>query len=267
MPKISCSSCPALAVLREHLEKVPTILYFLKQKVDIPVPRRGGVGGLPGLRPGQSSNSGCLAERCHSSSSSWWCWTSSRFTPRSSTSVAEQNVSTSVPRRGGPRGGQGFPQDQGSAVTFFCFFFGDAGEGGFRTFSPPNKSAKVHGQMSVRVHAHSSSSELRAHGWTPMAMRGCVLDTARNSYWQNLDTGHPPWDTEVWARCSGLWSRTWTFQFLVTEGDLLVFKVFPLNRVQQRLRRRSLTFPFLVEVFKVFAQDKVHLLSLSSWCS
>ena len=34
---------------------------------------------------------------------------------------------------------------------------------------------------------------------------------------------------------------------------------FPLNRVQQRLRRRMLTFPFLVEVFKVFAQGKVHV--------
>ena len=60
--------------------------------------------------------------------------------------------------------------------------------------------------------------------------------------------------------CSGLWSTTSTFQFLVVDGDSLVFKVFPLNRVQQRLRRRSLTFSFQVEVFKVFAQGKVHLL-------
>ena len=58
VPKISSSSCPARAVLREpqmveQLEKVPTILFFfLKQKVDIPVSRRGGDGGLPGLRPG-----------------------------------------------------------------------------------------------------------------------------------------------------------------------------------------------------------------------
>ena len=40
----------------EQLEKVPTIL-FLKHKVDIPVPRRGGVGRLQCLRPGQSSTS------------------------------------------------------------------------------------------------------------------------------------------------------------------------------------------------------------------
>ena len=30
----------------EQVEKVPTILYILKQKVDIPVPRRGADGGL-----------------------------------------------------------------------------------------------------------------------------------------------------------------------------------------------------------------------------
>ena len=61
MPKISCSSCPSRAVLREpqmveQLEKVPTILYFLKQAVDIPVPRFG-VGGSQGFLPGQGSAS------------------------------------------------------------------------------------------------------------------------------------------------------------------------------------------------------------------
>ena len=33
---------------------------------------------------------------------------------------------------------------------------------------------------------------------------------------------------------SSLWSRTSTFQFLVVESELLVFKVFPLDRAQQR---------------------------------
>ena len=37
-------------------------------------------------------------------------------------------------------------------------------------------------------------------------------------------------------------------------------RCFTPDRIQQRLRRRSLTFPFVVEVFKVFAQGKVHLL-------
>ena len=84
--------------------------------------------------------------------------------------------------------------------------------------------------------------------------------------------------------CSGLWS--WPFQFLVVEGETLVFKVFFPDRVQHRgiLRRnaflsglwgrsyslllrniflsglcsRSSIFP--VEAFKIFDQDKVHLL-------
>ena len=70
-------------------------------------------------------------------------------------------------------------------------------------------------------------------------------------------------------RCSGLWSSTSTFQSLVVEGETLVFKVFPLDSVQQRrillrnaflsgLWSRSLISPFLVEAFKIIAQDRVH---------
>ena len=57
--------------------------------------------------------------------------------------------------------------------------------------------------------------------------------------------------------------------WLWMECETLVFKVFPLNRVQQRrfllknaflsgLWSRSLISPFLVEAFKIFAQDRVH---------
>ena len=82
----------------------------------------------------------------------------------------------------------------------------------------------------------------------------CVIRSWWNSWWKCRRSCPIPC-------CSCLWSRTSTFQFLVVECDLLVFKVFPENRVQQRLfRRRSLTFPFLVVVFKVFALGKVHLL-------
>ena len=41
--------------MAEQLAEVPTILYFLKQTVDTPVPRRGGVEGRQGFLPGQSS--------------------------------------------------------------------------------------------------------------------------------------------------------------------------------------------------------------------
>ena len=58
-----------------------------------------------------------------------------------------------------------------------------------------------------------------------------------------------------------------TFQFLVVEGDTLVSKVFFPDRVQQRrswlwnaflsgLRSRSWIFLFLMEAFKMFAQDE-----------
>ena len=70
--------------------------------------------------------------------------------------------------------------------------------------------------------------------------------------------------------CSRPRSSTSTFQFLVVEDQVLVCKVFPLDRVQQRrlpprnvflsgLWSRSLTL-FQVDVFLVLSQDKVHLL-------
>ena len=94
-PKISCSSCPYRAILREpqmvgQLEKVPRILFFLKQKVDIPDPRRGGVGGLPGLRPGQSS-----------------------------TAAASENVVTPVPRGGASWWSSRFLSGSGLRIDFF----------------------------------------------------------------------------------------------------------------------------------------------------
>ena len=74
----------------------------------------------------------------------------------------------------------------------------------------------------------------------------------RNSWWKYRRSCHFP-------RCSGLRSRPWTFQFLMVEGDSQVFKVFFPDRVQQgRLSRRSLAILLPVEVFKVFAQDRVH---------
>ena len=70
--------------------------------------------------------------------------------------------------------------------------------------------------------------------------------------------------------CCGLRSRSSTFQFLVVEGEVLVFKVFFPDRVRQcslLLRNaflsgswsRSLLLACLVEAFKIFAQDRVHL--------
>ena len=51
--------------LAEQLVEVPTILYFLKQKVDIPVPHRGG------WRFSRTFFCFCGADRSHSSSAQW----------------------------------------------------------------------------------------------------------------------------------------------------------------------------------------------------
>ena len=68
--------------------------------------------------------------------------------------------------------------------------------------------------------------------------------------------------------CSTLWSRKLPFQFVVVEGETLVFKVFFPDRVQQRrsclwnallsgLRSSSLVFLFLVEAFQIFRPGQV----------
>ena len=92
----------------------------------------------------------------------------------------------------------------------------------------------------------------------------CALRSWWNSWWKCRRSYPIP-------RYCGLWSTTSTFQFLVVvEDQVLVFKVVPLDSVQQRrlpprnaflsgLWSRSLTL-FQVDVFMVLSQDKVHLL-------
>ena len=79
--------------------------------------------------------------------------------------------------------------------------------------------------------------------------RLCASRSWQNSWWKCRRSFPIP-------RCSGLWSSTSTFQFLVVKGDSQVHKVFFPDRVQQRRPScRSLTFR--VEVFKVLALDRV----------
>ena len=96
----------------------------------------------------------------------------------------------------------------------------------------------------------------------PHAQGRARTAAVRNSWWK-CRRSYPI------LRCSGLWSTASTFQFLLVEDQVLVFKVF-LDRVQQRclplrnsflsgLWSRSLTL-FSVDVVMVLSQDKVHLL-------
>ena len=89
--EISCPSRFIRSVLREpqkaeQLVEVPTLVSLVEvfeQPVDIPVRAWGGTGGrLQDFLPGQVFLLVCGADRRHSSSSSWFLWRFSRFSPR-----------------------------------------------------------------------------------------------------------------------------------------------------------------------------------------
>ena len=97
----------------------------------------------------------------------------------------------------------------------------------------------------------------RSCSMTSLCALLCASRSWRNSWWK-CRRSFPI------LPCSGLWSSTSTFQFLVVEGEFTVFKVFHLDRVQQRcillwivflsgLWSTSLIFP--VENFKIFARS------------
>ena len=95
-----------------------------------------------------------------------------------------------------------------------------------------------------------------------LCARPCALRSWWNSWWKYRRPC-------LSLRCSGLWNSSSTFQFLVVEDQVLVFMVFSQDSVQQRrlpenaflsgLWSRSFTL-FLVEVFLVLSQVRVHLL-------
>ena len=101
----------------------------------------------------------------------------------------------------------------------------------------------------------------RSCSMTSLCAPLCAFRGWRNSWWK-CRRSYPI------LPCDRLRSSTSTFQFLVVEGDTLVFKVFLPDRVPQRcllpprnaflsgLWSRSSIFP--VEAFKIFAQDRVH---------
>ena len=167
VPKISQDIIPQRSVdltpqMAEQLVDVPTVLtpariavQTAEQIVGIPVPR-GRHGCLPRSLPGQGSTASVAEQTADIPSSSGDLH---GFRPRqSSTAVSEQNVSTPVPCRGGPRGGlHSFPPVQGSAVDF-PVPLGVADEGVFRTFLRLKKSAKVRARSRSELAAHSSSS-------------------------------------------------------------------------------------------------------------
>ena len=128
VPKISLEDIPARRLCREpqlveQLVEVPTILYFLKQKVDIPVPGGGGRhADLQGFLRGQSSTAPQFSEE------------------RVSKRIVEQNVD--IPGGGlqGLRPVQGSTASSSSSVsrspTDWLNSEDKAFQGFFRTFFP-----------------------------------------------------------------------------------------------------------------------------------
>ena len=155
----------------EQLVEVPTIISYsmlrtLEQTIDIPVPQvrgRGG-GGVQGFRPGQGTPAAGVEQivefpvpqRQRKRSGGFQGF----FPGQNSTAAVEQNVD--IPARGGLHG---FLPGHGSSSSSSSRFPGgaDAGiQGGFRTFSRPEKSAEL---------GPHSGSQLGADftPWTPAA--------------------------------------------------------------------------------------------------
>ena len=167
----------------EQLVEVPTIISYsslqrtVEQNVNIPVPGRGGQQvGLHGFLSRQRSTA------LHASQE------------RNSERIVEQIVDSRV------LGGSSSASSSSSREH--------AGEGVFRTFPRvKKKSPKLGSHSGSELLPESSPSTLSAH---QMATDECServdgnghawvrLDTARGTFWQNLDTGHqqwhPPWE-------------------------------------------------------------------------
>ena len=156
----------------EQLVEVPTIVSYsslhglVEQNVDIPVPHgRDRVGGgLLGFLPGQRSTALQASQE------------------RSSERIVEQSVDSRV------LGGGSSASSSSSREH--------AGEGVFLTFPRVKKSPKLGSHSGSELLPESSPSTLsvvdaNGHAWVR-------LDTARGTFWKNLDTGHqqwrPPWE-------------------------------------------------------------------------
>ena len=159
----------------EQLVEVPTIISYsmlrtIEQTMDIPVPRvrGGGGGGLQGFHPGQGIPAAGVEQivefpvpqRRRKRTGGFQGF----FPGQNSTADVEQNVD--IPARGGLHG---FLPGQGSSSS--SRFPGGADEGiqgGFRTFSRPEKSAGVGSALGVGtgcgLYSMDSGGLCRVHG-------------------------------------------------------------------------------------------------------
>ena len=226
--------------MAEQLAEVPTILYFLKQRipeqiVDIPVPRdRGGSGGV-----------GLLG-----------------FHPRQSSTALRR-----VEGDGGPSGGlQGFPPTQSS--TSFRRVEGDGGPSGgsIQGFHPTQSSTAFRrGEDERRLSPNSEVKMTEAFTQLRVPQRFAVVKMTE-AFTQlrvpqrfavvKMTKAFPqlrvPQRFAVVKMTEAFTQLRVPQRFAVvkmTEDHVEVFKAFPQLRVQRRLAELK------VEVFEVFTQD------------
>ena len=151
--------------------EVPTILYFLKQRipkqiVDNPVPHggRGVSGGLQGFPPGHVEQTVDFPAPCSSVRRLQGFLPEQNSTVTSSSSlerISVRNVEQIAVSRGFGEGLQDFLPGQSSSSSSHLRM--SLGKGFFRTFPQIKKSAKLGPRSSRRVHASVSSSTPAPH--------------------------------------------------------------------------------------------------------
>ena len=201
VPKIVCPPRAARTVLRapqtaEQLVEVPTIISYssllqrtVEQNVNIPVRGRGGRNvDLQDFLPGQGPTAPSLSLE------------------RISEQIVEQTVDIPVSVGGLPdfRPGQSSSSVAHSPAAWLNTE-DEPFQGGFRTFSPDEKSATVTRHMGASVPRHVSSSTSSAYGprtwvdddtgevWT------LLTDQALGSWWYSSRTHRSQWHP-LWER-------------------------------------------------------------------
>ena len=195
--------------LAEQLAEVPTILYFLKQRipeqiVDTPVPHggRGVSGGLQGFLPGHVEQTVDIpAPRSVRRLQGFLPEQSSAVTSSSSSKrISKRNVEQIAVSRGFGDGLQDFLPEQSSSSSSHdparvAEASDELGEGVFRTFPQIKKSAKGTPHSSARVPRDVSSSTPAPHHRTRLNAWVMIITDQEPYYWDRR-TGETRWTME-----------------------------------------------------------------------
>ena len=203
--------CVATRSWRNSWREVPTILYFLKQRipkqiVDNPVPHggRGASGVLQGFLPGHVEQTVDFPALCSSVRRLQGFLPEQSSTVTSSSSserISERNVEQIAVSRGFGEGLQDFLPGQSSSSSShdparIADTLDEPGEGVFRTFPQIKKSAKVTPHSSARVPRDVSSSTPAPHHRTRL-WEWVMIITDQGPYYWDRRTGETRWTMEA----------------------------------------------------------------------